>query len=44
MNILFDKVGFVILEEPEFEDYKYLQSLGMLKELEMKFFQTYLSD
>jgi hypothetical protein len=35
-NVLFDKVAFVILEEPEFEDYKLLQTRDMLRELEMK--------
>lgn len=37
-NLLFDKSAFVILEVPEFEDYKRLQTRGMLRELEMKLF------
>lgn len=44
MNLLFDKAVFVILEEPEFEDCKYLEIGGRLTEIRMKFFQTNLSD
>jgi hypothetical protein len=45
MNVLFDKAVFVILVEPEFVDYKYLEIGGRLTEIEMKkFFQTNLSD
>ena len=44
MNLLFDKAAFVILEEPELEDYKYLETLDALKGLERKSFQTYLFD
>ena len=44
MNVLFDKAVFVILEEPEFEDCKYLEIGGRLTEIRMKFFQTDLSD
>lgn len=44
MNLLFDKAAFVILEEPEFEDYKYLEIGDKLTEIRMGFFQTNLSD
>jgi hypothetical protein len=40
MNVLFDKAAFVILEEPEFEDYNYLEIGGRLSEIGMRFFQT----
>jgi hypothetical protein len=39
MNVLFDKAVFVILEEPEFEDHNYLEIVGRLTEIGMKFFQ-----
>jgi hypothetical protein len=44
MSLLFDKAAFVILEEPEFEDYKYLEIGGMLTEIGMRFSQPNLSD
>ncbi len=43
MNVLFDKAAFVILEEPEFEDCKYLEIVGRLTEIGMTFFQPNLS-
>jgi hypothetical protein len=39
MNLLFDKAAFVILEEPEFEDCKYLEIEDKLTEIRMGFFQ-----
>ncbi len=44
MNVLFDKAASVILEEPEFEDCNYLEIVGRLTEIEMKFFQPNLAD
>jgi hypothetical protein len=39
MNLIFDKAAFVILEEPEFEDCKYLEIGDKLTEIGMRFFQ-----
>lgn len=44
MNLLFDKAAFVILEEPEFEDYSNLEIGGRLTEIKMKFSQSNLPD
>jgi hypothetical protein len=44
MNVLFDKAAFVILEEPEFEECKYLEIGDKLTEIGMPFFQMNLSD
>lgn len=44
MNLLFDKVMFVILVAPEFEDYNYLEIGNKLSEIGMMFFQTDLPD
>ncbi|MFV8464547.1 hypothetical protein [Flavobacterium sp. LB1P62] len=44
MNVLFDKAVFVILEEPEFEEYNYLEIGNKLSESGMPFFQTNLHD
>ena len=38
MNLLFDKVMFVILEEPEFEAYSNLECGDKLTEIGMPFF------
>lgn len=44
MNVLFDKAAFVILEEPEFEDYNYLEIGDTLHEIKIGFFQPNLPD
>ena len=44
MNLLFDIVASVIVEEPEFEDCNYLEIGDKLTEIGMKFFQPNLSN
>ena len=44
MNVPFDKVMFVILVAPKFEEYNYLEIGGKISEIRMRFFQTDLPD